>query len=643
MLETLADLHYSYLYEHDATGSEVCLESSKNLVTLSLAVCTLVTTQPAEAALMLQYGSSGEAVVNLQNQLKQAGCLAQDAFSDGFYGKRTLAAVTKLQQQHGLLADGIAGQQTYTALGKGQTCDSDSPGGKLKLGSNGREVQLLQIQLNNWGFPLNGVRLKPTGKFDTATQKALQEFETFFKLEQDGILSLQDSKILWTLRVNALAMFPNNGKTFDTLDGGHQITVQLTNKTISNLIQKLERISQTAQETSREKDFLESWVPSAFPAIGPIFIPTLVIEPDFIPTDKKDKGRKQDIPPFTVEDCDIGYDTNCYPRITSKNEIPAIAYLSDQDWSDFKKTLDDLIELEPKTDSVLALQKMLQSKNQLLREAATYALGEIGESSKVTIPNLIERLRTDESSVVRANAINALSRLASTQTDVTSAIISSLLKKDESFEVKMAAVETLGMINEPSPSVIFAFVKVLLEDGTMSRRVGQKLWEASLVNIGADSVEILVQSLPICCRDYKYTVIHILSTPNAGSLLSDILENSDLATRLKVIQALVDFQDSTSNKYPLLLEALENDSLEVRLAASAVLLSEQRDVEKVILVLSQIAESSNEEYRKEAERLLGEAQLSQQSGYLSPYIKAPDCICGLRVRTLGASLRRRWR
>ncbi len=42
MLETLADLHYSYLYEHDEVGSEVCFDSSKNLVALSLAVCTLV-------------------------------------------------------------------------------------------------------------------------------------------------------------------------------------------------------------------------------------------------------------------------------------------------------------------------------------------------------------------------------------------------------------------------------------------------------------------------------------------------------------------------------------------------------------------------------------------------------------------------
>lgn len=211
MLETLGDLHYSYLYEHDEAGSEVCQESSKKLVALSLAVCTLVTTQPAEAAPVLQYGDSGAAVVQLQNQLKQAGCFPISSRSTGYYNEETYAAVEELQRQNGLLVDGIVGEQTNAALAAKKTCVNSASNATLKLGDRGEDVRLLQIQLANWGFPLAPkLKLldpqgKPTGIFDSKTQKALQEFEAYFELKQDGIFDAQDYQWLWASKPEAFA------------------------------------------------------------------------------------------------------------------------------------------------------------------------------------------------------------------------------------------------------------------------------------------------------------------------------------------------------------------------------------------------------------------------------------------------------
>lgn len=199
MLENLAYLHYSCIYEQGEAASEVCLEPQNWLVPLAICVC-LGNSQAAEAAPLLQYGDFNEAVISLQNQLKQANCLPQENPSNGDFNNATYAAVTNFQQQNGLSVDGIVGEQTYAALANNRTCNAAGAG--LKLGDKGKEVRLMQIQLNNWGFPLdpNRPRIQATGEFDAETQRALREFEKYFGLKQDGTLTPQDSKALWASR-----------------------------------------------------------------------------------------------------------------------------------------------------------------------------------------------------------------------------------------------------------------------------------------------------------------------------------------------------------------------------------------------------------------------------------------------------------
>lgn len=61
----------------------------------------------------LRQGDRGPAVIDLQNLLIKNGAQLK---ADGFFGSITRAAVVAFQQRKGLLADGIVGPQTWTAL-----------------------------------------------------------------------------------------------------------------------------------------------------------------------------------------------------------------------------------------------------------------------------------------------------------------------------------------------------------------------------------------------------------------------------------------------------------------------------------------------------------------------------------------------
>lgn len=64
---------------------------------------------------VLRQGASGGEVKELQRRLKEWGYYSGSV--DGIYGKGTVAAVKAFQKKNGLKADGIAGIETYKALG----------------------------------------------------------------------------------------------------------------------------------------------------------------------------------------------------------------------------------------------------------------------------------------------------------------------------------------------------------------------------------------------------------------------------------------------------------------------------------------------------------------------------------------------
>jgi N-acetylmuramoyl-L-alanine amidase len=82
---------------------------------LAVAVAITVACLPAQAAVVLEVGSSGSNVVKVQKRLIQYDYL--NGTADGKYGASTQAAVKLFQRRNGLPVDGKVGPSTAAALG----------------------------------------------------------------------------------------------------------------------------------------------------------------------------------------------------------------------------------------------------------------------------------------------------------------------------------------------------------------------------------------------------------------------------------------------------------------------------------------------------------------------------------------------
>lgn len=83
---------------------------------LILLSCTCVFASPSSADFPLKKGSEGDLVVLIQQRLYELGYLSFRA--TGRYGDMTHTGVFKFQQNNGLPADGICGENTYNAMFK---------------------------------------------------------------------------------------------------------------------------------------------------------------------------------------------------------------------------------------------------------------------------------------------------------------------------------------------------------------------------------------------------------------------------------------------------------------------------------------------------------------------------------------------
>ena len=96
-------------------------------------------TSPYVQTAVLKQGSNGGEVKELQRRLKDWGYY--NGAVDGIYGKGTVEAVKKFQKKNGLVADGIAGIETYKALGMNDSVkvlenEKKNPGSSASTGSS---------------------------------------------------------------------------------------------------------------------------------------------------------------------------------------------------------------------------------------------------------------------------------------------------------------------------------------------------------------------------------------------------------------------------------------------------------------------------------------------------------------------------
>ena len=111
---------------------------------------------------IVKRGMRGAPVKRLQERLSIE--------ADGIFGSATEAAVRDFQKSAGLAVDGIAGPDTFTALGLNELV-------LLRVGTRGDTVRKLQEALG----------IDADGKFGPATEKAVKAFQMANGLDVDGL------------------------------------------------------------------------------------------------------------------------------------------------------------------------------------------------------------------------------------------------------------------------------------------------------------------------------------------------------------------------------------------------------------------------------------------------------------------------
>jgi len=156
------------------------------------------TTAAAAGYKALRYGSTGQDVTEVQQALVDRGYLG--VAPTGYYGWMTQSAVTNYQKDSGLTADGIAGNQTQTAL-FGSAGGASSAA--LKTGSRGSEVTKLQTKLHALGYlDYSGA----TGYYGAVTQTAVLRFQKNHGLSADGIAGSATQANLYASSAKALVL-----------------------------------------------------------------------------------------------------------------------------------------------------------------------------------------------------------------------------------------------------------------------------------------------------------------------------------------------------------------------------------------------------------------------------------------------------
>lgn len=123
-----------------------------------------------------------EKISPIQKALRNRGYILEG--TNGVAGIQTYNAVISFQQSAGLVADGMAGNATLTALGLATGTGYGTTSAVLSLNSNGALTNYLQHLLRSLGY----TTVNKTGVFDIATKDAVIAFQTSRYLDADGIV-----------------------------------------------------------------------------------------------------------------------------------------------------------------------------------------------------------------------------------------------------------------------------------------------------------------------------------------------------------------------------------------------------------------------------------------------------------------------
>jgi len=239
----------------------------------------------------------------------------------------------------------------------------------------------------------------------------------------------------------------------------------------------------------------------------------------------------------------------------------------------------DEIEKLKEEREIGKLIDLLQESDAQIREEAVKALGMIG--SKEALPHLIERLKEDSSSTVRANAALALSHFESEKCKITlkeaaededwevrhdAAIamrefqdeeikekLCSLIT-DKEIEVRKKAIDSLGDIGDED---MISEIEEHLEDENLKKSAAR-----AISNIGTEkalkSLEKMYYDGDQEMREIAVQGIENIKSEDANSILLDALEDESWRIREEAAKLLGDRGDD--EYIPHLVERLEDEN-----------------------------------------------------------------------------------
>ncbi len=159
------------------------LAMSVTLLPLSLAEEAEPTSAP-QSAQPLAYGAEGEAVTLIQQLLIDLGYL--DTKATGKYREATQKAVKQFQSEYGLPVTGEVDGETEVLL-------LNAEYRTLENGDDGDDVKRVQEALKSLGY----LDANATGKFRSATEKAVRDFQEAHGLKASGKADIETQKQLF--------------------------------------------------------------------------------------------------------------------------------------------------------------------------------------------------------------------------------------------------------------------------------------------------------------------------------------------------------------------------------------------------------------------------------------------------------------
>ncbi len=169
-----------------------------NSIVESVEVPDPIIDYPEYGGTLLRVGSRGEDVLIMQQYLSDISKVypeIPDLVADGIFGVGTRASVVAFQNQFGLVADGIVGEQTWNKIMEIHSALDEIasnipyPGTPLKVGSRGDYVKLMQGYLNVISDVYTNIpKLDTDGIFGSGTERAVKQFQRNVGLVDDGIV-----------------------------------------------------------------------------------------------------------------------------------------------------------------------------------------------------------------------------------------------------------------------------------------------------------------------------------------------------------------------------------------------------------------------------------------------------------------------